>query len=269
LEQLATALKDGFVYSGQRSAHRRRRHGNAVRRRPPSQLIVCSQNHDQIGNRAFGDRLTTLVPVEALKVAAAAVLLAPQTPLLFMGEEYGETAPFLYFIDHGDPALVEAVRQGRRREFAAFGWTDVPDPQDPATFERSRIHPGMPKDAGQTATLRWYAELIRLRKTIPALGPAMTGDGLTAWAYADAATLVLHRWTTQGQAALLVLGFNQRATALTLREPKGTWRVRLESESKDFGGNGNPAPKQIVITPDGGALTLPPYAVVLYLSQPA
>ena len=112
LDQLATALKEGFVYSGQRSTFRRRRHGSSSISRPLSQFIVYSQNHDQVGNRAEGGRLSTLVPRDALKVAAAACLLAPNIPLLFMGEEYGETAPFLYFIEHGDPTLVDAVRKG-------------------------------------------------------------------------------------------------------------------------------------------------------------
>lgn len=122
LTHLAKAMKDGFVYSGQYSRYHRRRHGNSSTSCAPSRFIVFSQNHDQIGNRAFGDRLSTQVPFAALKVAAAAVLLSPNIPLLFMGEESGETAPFLYFIDHGDPALVEAVRRGRRAEFASFAW---------------------------------------------------------------------------------------------------------------------------------------------------
>jgi maltooligosyltrehalose trehalohydrolase len=116
LTHLATALEQGFVYAGRYSRHRRRRHGNSCRHRPPRQLVICAQNHDQVGNRAFGDRLTTLLPWDALKLCAAAVLLAPHTPLLFMGEEFGETAPFQYFVDHGDPGLIEAVRQGRRKD---------------------------------------------------------------------------------------------------------------------------------------------------------
>jgi maltooligosyltrehalose trehalohydrolase len=140
LHDLGKAIRDGFVYSGQYSAHRRRRHGNSSQQVSPGQLVVFSQNHDQIGNRAVGDRLSTQLPYEALRVSLALVLLSPNIPLLFMGEEYGETAPFQYFIEHGDPDLIEAVRQGRRREFAHFGWNpeDIPDPQDSATFERSR-----------------------------------------------------------------------------------------------------------------------------------
>ncbi|MBD0304937.1 MAG: malto-oligosyltrehalose trehalohydrolase [Nitrospiraceae bacterium] len=266
LDQIATALQDGFVYSGIRSSHRRRRHGNSARQRPPAQLVVCSQNHDQIGNRAFGDRLSTLVPPAALKVAAATVLLAPQTPLLFMGEEYGETAPFLYFIDHGDPSLVEAVRQGRKKEFAASGWTDVPDPQDPATFERSRVHPGGPKDTGQAALLRWYRALIDLRKTVPALGPADTdGYGISAWPYEPQQVLVVHRWTTERKAALLILGFNKTVMDVGLSKPEGNWTPALSSEGQEFGGNGRSFESTLSITASHDVrIRIPAYGVAVY-----
>ncbi len=108
-------------------------------RRPPERWVVCSQNHDQVGNRAVGDR-----PAGGSELAlrAAVTLFAPQTPLLFMGEEYGERAPFQFFTDHIDPAIADATREGRRKEFAAFtqfSGEEVPDPQDPATFERSKL----------------------------------------------------------------------------------------------------------------------------------
>ncbi len=209
-----------------------------------------------------------LVPPDALKLAAAALLLAPQTPLLFMGEEYGETAPFLYFIDHGDPGLVEAVRKGRRREFAAFGWKEVPDPQDPATFDRSRVHPGMPKDDGQAALFRWYAELIRLRKTIPALGAADSDThGIRVWIYPNERVLVVHRWAQQGPEALLLLGFNDKPTTITLREPKGRWSLRLDSRHTSFGGTDHTSsPGPSMILPDGVQVSLPAYAALLYLT---
>src|SRR5207253_3782886 len=98
------------------------------------------QNHDKVGNRAKGERLSTLTLAAQRKAAAALLLLAPHTPLLFMGEEYGETAPFQFFTSYGDPRLVEAVRKGRHDDFKQVPWQEVPDPQDPATFERSRLH---------------------------------------------------------------------------------------------------------------------------------
>ena len=140
LGHLAKAFREGFVYAGDYSAYRRRRHGHSSRHMPAQQFVVFAQNHDQVGNRMFGERLSQLVSLEALKLAASAVLLSPFIPLLFMGEEYGEVAPFQYFISHLDPQLVDAVRRGRREEFAAFAWQgEPPDPQDIATFQRAKL----------------------------------------------------------------------------------------------------------------------------------
>jgi maltooligosyltrehalose trehalohydrolase len=126
-----------------------------------SRLVVCAQNHDQVGNRALGDRL----PPETRRVAAACLLFAPQIPLLFMGEEYGETAPFLFFTDHDDPTIAQATREGRKKEFEKFTAFrgHVPDPQDPATFEFSKLHP----EAGDPELRAFYADLIALRRTLP------------------------------------------------------------------------------------------------------
>jgi maltooligosyltrehalose trehalohydrolase len=139
-EQLARALGQGFVFQGEPFKFwDGRRRGTPVAGVPLYRHVICAQNHDQVGNRALGERLTALVPRGARKLAAALLLLAPETPLLFMGEEYDEQAPFQFFADFGDPALRQAVTQGRRREFSEFQWNDVPDPHDPATFERSRL----------------------------------------------------------------------------------------------------------------------------------
>src|SRR5262249_16196054 len=134
-------------------------------------FVVCSQNHDQVGNRACGERISALCDWESIKLAAGLVLLSPHIPLLFMGEEYGETSPFLYFVSHLDSALVEAVRQGRRAEFSRFAWIgDVPDPQDEETFSRSKLNPAVALE-GRGATLhRLYRSLIELRRTTPSLG---------------------------------------------------------------------------------------------------
>ena len=129
---------------------------------PPERLVVCSQNHDQVGNRAFGDRPRR----EELRIRAAVTLFAPQTPLLFQGEEYGEQRPFLFFTDHIDPAIADATREGRRREFAAFtafSGEEVPDPQAPETFEGSKLDPS----AGDDELRAFYRELLALRRTLP------------------------------------------------------------------------------------------------------
>jgi len=132
-----------------------------LERVPAERLVVCSQNHDQVGNRAFGDRPAR----DELLVRAATVLLAPQTPLLFMGEEYGERRPFLFFTDHDDPVIGEATREGRRREFeafAAFAGRDIPDPQAPETFEQSKLRP----DDGDAEVAAFYRQLLALRRSL-------------------------------------------------------------------------------------------------------
>jgi maltooligosyltrehalose trehalohydrolase len=133
------ALAEGFAYQGERSAYRKRPHGTDVAGLSPSRFVACLQNHDQVGNRPHGERISTLVPWAALEPASALVLLGSALPLLFMGEEYGETSPFLYFTSHSDPALAKAVSEGRKKEFIAKGAQDVPDPQDPETFRRSKL----------------------------------------------------------------------------------------------------------------------------------
>lgn len=269
IRHLATAMQEGFVYSGQYSRYRRRRHGNSSKGCAPSRFIVFSQNHDQVGNRAFGDRLSTQVPFEALKVAAAAVLLSPNIPLLFMGEESGETAPFLYFIDHGDPGLVEAVRRGRRAEFASFSWEgEIPDPQDPLTCERSRIQITGPLDSRRAAMLRWTRRLIELRTTVPSLG---TGGGPSehhVWPYEHDNMLVIHRRGDRGPDALLILSFNGAWTSVLLREPVGHWRLRLESTGTEFDGDGRERLQQkLVIASEGVTISLPAYAVAVFLRE--
>ena len=171
LPLLAKALRQAWVYDGTYSPHRRRVHG-----RPPAglsggQFVVCTQNHDQVGNRAAGERSSALMSDGRLRVAAALLLTSPFVPLLFQGEEWGATTPFQYFTGHEDPELGRVVSEGRRDEFSAFGWDPdgVPDPQDPATFERSRldwIEMGKERHAG---LLAWYRRLIALRRQTPAL----------------------------------------------------------------------------------------------------
>ena len=269
VEHLATAIRDGYVLAGTRSVYRRRRHGNSSRGRPPSQFVVFAQNHDQIGNRAIGDRLSTVVP-DALNAIAATVLLVPYIPLLFMGEEYGETAPFQYFTSHGDADLAEAVRQGRRREFAHFGWKKdiIPDPQDPSTFERSRVHPGSQVDPERRAILHWTKSLLALRKAVPALGPGDTdARGCSAWAYEDERVLVMHRWATTGPAALIVLSFNAQPTTITLREPVGSWDLRLAATAREFaGGPTQTPPQRLRVSLEGTAVELAAYAALVYLT---
>jgi len=155
--QLGKAFRRPFVYDGTYSLERRRRHGAPAFDRDPHRFVVFCQNHDQVGNRAFGDRL----PSEALRLAAFCTLLSPFVPMLWMGEEYGERRPFQFFTDHVDPFIADATREGRRREFAHFAAFagEVPDPQDVATFRRSALDPA----AGDAALADLYRRLLALR----------------------------------------------------------------------------------------------------------
>ncbi len=172
LTDLTDAFKHSFIYAGRRSEFRQRIHG-----RPPIGIsghcfVSYLQNHDQLGNRAQGDRLCSLVSVDRVKIGAALVLVAPFVPLLFQGEEWGASSPFQYFVDFADePNLARAVSEGRQKEFAAFGWKreDIPDPQSPETFQRSKLNwEEIPEDK-HADLLSWHRQLIRLRRALPSL----------------------------------------------------------------------------------------------------
>ena len=157
-QELVTALEQGFVYQGQRSRFRGKPHGTPTDGLLPRQFVVSLQNHDQVGNRPTGERLARLVPPEALEPLATLLLLGPALPLLFMGEEHGERRPFLYFTSHTDPGLARAVSEGRRGEFIAQA-EEVPDPQDEATFRRSR-----PAREGNGALREHYRQMLAIRR---------------------------------------------------------------------------------------------------------
>ncbi|WP_405887480.1 malto-oligosyltrehalose trehalohydrolase [Streptomyces longwoodensis] len=180
LASVVKTLTGGYFHDGTYSSFRERRHGRPLDRTRVGahRLLGYSQTHDQIGNRAQGDRLSHLVSPGLLACAAALVLTAPFTPMLFMGEEWGASTPWQFFTDHTDPELAEAVRRGRRREFAAHGWAeeDVPDPQDPATRDRSCLDWSEPERAPHARLLAWYRSLIALRHSHPDLTDPDLGD---------------------------------------------------------------------------------------------
>ncbi|WP_329544940.1 malto-oligosyltrehalose trehalohydrolase [Streptomyces sp. NBC_01356] len=165
---LAKTLTSGFFHDGTYSSFRGRSHGRPLDRTRVSahRLLGYAQTHDQIGNRAQGDRLSASLSPGLLACAAALTLTGPFTPMLFMGEEWAAGTPWQFFTDHTDPELADAVRRGRRREFAAHGWAeeDVPDPQDPATRDRSCLDWSEPEEALHARVLAWYRDLITLRR---------------------------------------------------------------------------------------------------------
>ena len=170
LGDLAKSLRDVFVYDGKYSAYRDRVHGRPVRGLPGWRFLGYSQNHDQVGNRAKGERLSQLTSVGRAKIAAALEMTAPFVPMIFQGEEWAASAPFQYFTDH-EAELGKLISEGRKKEFAAFGWdpSEVPDPQARATYERSKLDWSERGVGVHAERLAWYRELIALRKSLPEL----------------------------------------------------------------------------------------------------
>jgi maltooligosyltrehalose trehalohydrolase len=169
-EHLAKALSDVFVYDGCHSEFRGRSHGSPVGDLDRSRFVVAVENHDQVGNRARGDRLATLVPPAACRLACGLLLVSPCTPLVFMGQEYGETRPFPFFCSFLDPGVAGQVRRGRRAEFAAFAWqAEIPDPQDPGTFASAKLAWAWPAGSFHAQIRQLYADLLAARRQWPAL----------------------------------------------------------------------------------------------------
>ncbi len=262
LDHLAAAYQTGFTYQGQQSLHRQRRHGNSPKGLNPWQFVVSCQNHDQIGNRAHGERLAVLVDKERLKLAAGLTLLSPYIPLLFMGEEYGETAPFLYFVSHGDPELVEAVRKGRREEFSKFTWQgEVPDPQAESTLERSRLDQELARKPAGGMMLALYKRLIHLRKERQALGcrgrfpPEVT-------VRPDEHALETIR-LAQASECRLLFHFGESEVILGLSWPAGEYGLLLDSASISWDGPGSRVPEVLKVT-GATSLVLQPSSFVVY-----
>jgi maltooligosyltrehalose trehalohydrolase len=259
-DQLAKAFKKTFVYSWDYSSYRNRWHGSDVSDRPGHQFVVCIQNHDQVGNRMLGERLTHLVSFEALKLAAGTLFLAPNVPLLFMGEEYAEDAPFLYFVSHSDPDLIQAVREGRKKEFAAFHLEgEYFDPESVETFKRSQLNWEKRKEGKHQVLLEFYRHLIQLRRTIPAL-KTLDKQNLEATALEDNKLFFLHRWSQQS-GIFAVMNFNQVPVTFSPVFPDGNWRKILDSSEPKWLGNGSSMPDQLT---SQGNLIIPGHSVALY-----
>ncbi|WP_213194526.1 malto-oligosyltrehalose trehalohydrolase [Desulfuromonas sp. AOP6] len=264
-DDLAKAFREGFVYDWRHSSYRHRRHGSSSAALPGRQLVVCSQNHDQIGNRPGGERLITLAGFEAAKMAAAAVCFAPCVPLLFMGEEYGETAPFLYFVDFSDKELQEAVRRGRREEFRDFTWTTAPpDPQSLETFRHSLLTWDN-RHLGKGRTLSaFYRELLRLRRELPALA-VLDKQALEVRTLPEQPVILLVRWQ-DGCRVLGLLHTGQHTCVFPFPENGGCWRKLLDSAEGHWDGPGSLLPEQVN---HGHVVTMAPRSAALYVWTPS
>jgi maltooligosyltrehalose trehalohydrolase len=231
INQLAKAYRDGYVYDGQYSEVRQKMFGRKAENNPGEQFIVFSQNHDQIGNRKQGERSSVLYSYEALKLLAGAVLVSPYIPLLFMGEEWAEINPFFYFVSHTEPELVEAVRQGRKDEFAAFHSDgEVPDPQSDETFEQAKLQWHLLEEEPHRVLLRYYQTLIALRQQLPALSH-LDRQNLAVLPDQERETLILHRWY-EDQQVLCLMNFSKQSQTInipTVGEADTRWQKLLDS----------------------------------------
>ncbi|MGC8604492.1 MAG: malto-oligosyltrehalose trehalohydrolase, partial [Desulfomonilaceae bacterium] len=245
VEFLAKAFKEGFVYSGQRSQYRKRRHGNSSRCIAPHRFVVFSQNHDQVGNRPLGDRLTAVLDLEALKLVAGLVMLSPFTPLLFMGEEYGETAPFPYFVSHSDPELIEAIQKGRKEEFAHVDGIDGPfAPHDEATFLAAKLRQDLLEKAKHLLLFDFYKNLIAIRKKIIRLIGADNRD-MTVEFSEKFKYLIMNRSVEEmGFCVIFHLGFDPSVLSVPVEE--GNWSKLLDSSEIEWGGKGSQIGSSII-----------------------
>jgi maltooligosyltrehalose trehalohydrolase len=174
---LAKSMTSAFVYDGAYSSYRNRSHGRPVGDLSAHHFVAFIQNHDQVGNRATGDRLEHIIGMDRAKVAAGLVLTSPFIPMLFQGEEFAASTPFQYFADHEDGEMRKAVSDGRKREFAAFGWdaADIPDPESVETFNRSKLNWNEVHEGRHEEMLRWTTDLIRIRRASPSLNDGDLG----------------------------------------------------------------------------------------------
>ncbi|WPP50881.1 malto-oligosyltrehalose trehalohydrolase [Catalinimonas niigatensis] len=236
LSHLAKAFEKTFVYDGYYSPHRKKTFGNSAENNPYHQFVVFSQNHDQIGNRMMGDRLSTLVSFETLKLCAASVLLSPYVPMLYMGEEYAEEKPFQYFVSHTDPDLVEAVRKGRKSEFAYFQkeGLETPDPQSEQTFKDSTLSWDLQSDKHQNM-LQFYQKLIQIRKENPALQE--TGRKFSTYTSDGKGIISMRRHNNKQDILYMIMNFGDQEAEFSLEENTTLTFARLiDSSSQAWGG---------------------------------
>jgi len=263
IDQLAKALREGFVYSGQYSSFRKRSHGSSSKHLPSDKFVVFSQNHDQVGNRLRGDRLSTLVSFEALKLAAGVVLLSPNIPLLFMGEEYGDETPFQYFVSHSNQELIEMVRRGRREEFAPSDWQgELPDPQSEETFRRSKIRLDLHRHGKHKILFEFYKTLMNYRKEIPALSH-LSKAGMEVRACEGAAALMMRRRYGEDQISA-IFSFSEIPTEVNISMEPGLWQKTIDSSERQWEGPGGSLPESLRSSGDEVRFEMSSFSLVLY-----
>ncbi len=268
MEQLAKALTDGFVMSGEYATFRKRKFGASSAGIPGDRFVVFNINHDQVGNRVSGERLCHLIDFERQKIAAALLLLSPYVPMLFMGEEYADESPFFYFVDHSEEQLIQAVKEGRKQEFAAFGADSEPrDPFEEETYTESRIQWEKRTEGKHRIILEWHRKLIELRQTQTVLRNVDKNDIRVTVLGQEG--LVMHRQSVGGYDHLLSLfNFSDEEVSYELPSWIEGWNKLLDSKQQHWMQEGDNSATLLPAQPQPGqTVTLPPSSVTVYTGQ--
>ena len=269
IQHLAKAYKDAYVYDGTHLHPRARIAGKSTAGHAGRQFVVFTQNHDQIGNRMLGERPSQLVSPEMKKLMAGAVISSPYLPMLFMGEEWGELNPFLYFVSHSDLPLIEAVRQGRKREFAAFhGPFAAPDPQDAETFERSKLNWSRVAQEPHQTIFRYYQTLLALRKQSSLRHP--NRESVAVVVDEERMTLSLFRQHAgelagrQEETVVCLMNFSKEIQLLALPTGERPWHKLLDSADPQWHG---PAAAPTVMASNHEPISVQPESILIYTNK--
>jgi maltooligosyltrehalose trehalohydrolase len=265
IDHLAKAYRDAYVYDGQFSPHRKK-HFGVKTNNEGKQFIVFSQNHDQVGNRMLGERTSQLVNFEMQKLMAAAVMVSPFLPMLFMGEEWSDPHPFLYFVSHTDPELAEAVRRGRTEEFAAFHLEgEAPDPMSEGSFQKSKLQWELLNTEPHKSMLAYYKALISLRKNYASLH-TLNRKNLHVEADTENNLITLRRWTDT-ENILCLMNFSKARQFIMVPSDVKHWELGFDSASPRWKGPGAAPEKISGGEPGSPMLTLQPESILVYADK--
>ena len=266
LADLVKSIRDGFVFDWRHSRYRQRYHGSSSKDRPGEQFVGFIQNHDQIANTSRGKRLASLVGIAEQKLAAVITLCSPFLPMLFMGEEYGETAPFFYFTGFQDPHLASAVREGRKKELAShYSEGDFADPQDPGTFEQCKLDWSKSAITPHAEILNLYRDLISLRKKHSSLGNCR--KDLTEIQFDEQAKqLVMKRTDPAGSSSLLIFNFSAESQRISVAPDSQPWQLVFWTGDTAYGGSSQPRPSETLAPGSMFETALAAFEAVIYVS---
>jgi len=267
LADLAKSIREGFVFDGKYSRYRRRHYGSSSKHRPGEQFVAFIQNHDQIANTSRGKRLSTLVSPQKQRLATVLTLCSPFLPLLFMGEEYGETAPFLFFTGFEDPDLATAVREGRKKELGAhYSESDFADPQAQSTFERCKLDWSKPESSPHAEIWHLHRDLISLRRQNPSLGNCRK-DLCEIRCDEQSNFFVMKRTDPSGNAALVVCNFSKNPQSVPIASEPQAWQLALWTGAPAYGAPSAPSPVESLAAGPDLRVRLGAFEVAIYVIE--